>query len=561
LHFTEGIEYAFPAGASLGPGEFLVLASNEEWFNFQYGFPAFGVYDRQLDNKAEVLVLRDAFSRTVFSTAYTDEAPWPAVADGLGFSLVLNNPSQADNPHDAASWRSSLTTGGTPGSEDIAPVVINEVLADGESAGAAAIELYNPAGYEADVGGWWLSDDEANPYQFVLPAGALIPPGGYLVVDQASLSAAASPLTIRTGGGDLHLFSANKSGALNGYIRRLHYGATPPGVSIGRYVAANGDEHYPLQRAVTLGKANSEPAVGPVVISELLYRTAGALEFIELTNLSAEAVKLYDTEDPSLAWRLGGVLYQFPAGVEIPAQGKLVITAADPTSVCTAYAVREGVQVVGPAPLALADNGQYVALERPGRDADGQLMYFVVDEVAYGILPPWPRPGEGRTSLERLKLTGYGSDPLSWRRGVAENDVIQSAATTQGPVAALCGFDVLPYNGGGLEIRWATHYEQNVATFNLWRSADGVREHAEQVAAGIPAQGGPELGAAYTFTDTTALAGAAQSGSQVEGGDDSPPGAYTYWLQAVGPANETVDVGFTTPRAVIHQLHLPLVRR
>jgi hypothetical protein len=136
---------------------------------------------------------------------------------------------------------------------------------------------------------------------------------------------------------------------------------------------------------------------------------------------------------------------------------------------------------------------------------------------------------------------------LNWRQGSRDNDVIQAAATdgAQDPAAALCSFDVLPYAGEGLEIRWATHYEQNVQGFNLWRSVDGVRDHAEQVASGILAQGGPTLSAAYAFTDTTAVAET----------------AYTYWLQAVSPTNETVDVGFTTPRDTIYQLRLPLVLR
>jgi hypothetical protein len=567
LRFTAGIEYAFPPGLTLGPGEFLVLASNEEWFNFQYGFPAFGVYSGQLDNKADPLVLTDAFGRTVFSMSYQDAVPWPVVADGLGFSLVLNNPSQADDPHAPASWRASLTSGGSPGSEEIAPVVINEVLSNPAAEQSAAIELYNPATYEAHVGGWYLSDSAATPQQFTIPAGTVIPPGGYLVVNQASLSGAASPLAIYARGGELHLAAANKNGARNGYGRSLRYGATPPGVSVGRYIASNGNEYFPLQSALTLGQSNSEPAVGPVIISELQYRTDSGLETVELTNLSSEPVKLYEPGPEArpegsrpwapVPWRLSGVLYQFPVGVEIPAQGKLVVTTADPTSVCTAYTVREGVQVVGPVPLALADGGQYLALERPGAAPSGggpqgaQPMYIVVDEVAYDILPPWPTPDGGSISLERLNSTGYGSDPLSWRRGSPANDMIQPAASegaqglVQGPVAALCGFDVLPYSGAGLEIRWTTHYEQNVQAFNLWRSADGVRDHAEQIAGDITAQGGPELSATYTFTDTAAVAET----------------AYTYWLQAVSPANERVDVGFTTPRAAVYHLRLPLVWR
>ena len=51
---------------------------------------------------------------------YSDRFPWPASADGGGFSLTLIDVNQPLSPdhNDAASWRLSRFTGGSPGADD-----------------------------------------------------------------------------------------------------------------------------------------------------------------------------------------------------------------------------------------------------------------------------------------------------------------------------------------------------------------------------------------------------------------------------------------------------------
>jgi hypothetical protein len=68
-------------------------------------------------------------------------------------------------------------------------VWVNEVMALNEStlqdeAGGYPdwIELYNPNPDEVDLSGWFLSDDEDNPFRWQLPDGTRIEPNGYLVV-------------------------------------------------------------------------------------------------------------------------------------------------------------------------------------------------------------------------------------------------------------------------------------------------------------------------------------------------------------------------------------------
>src|SRR5262245_4038537 len=44
------------------------------------------------------------------------------------------------------------------------------------------IEIFNPDGTALDLGGYRLTDESALPGKWVFPVGAIVQPGGYLVV-------------------------------------------------------------------------------------------------------------------------------------------------------------------------------------------------------------------------------------------------------------------------------------------------------------------------------------------------------------------------------------------
>jgi hypothetical protein len=119
VRFDKGIHYIFPVNTIIQPDEYLVLASDNHYFNLRYGFSPFGTYSGQLDNGGERIVLLDASGDTLISFRYYDKQPWPESADGDGYSLVLEttglNPDY-DNP---ANWRASEKIHGEPGVRNV----------------------------------------------------------------------------------------------------------------------------------------------------------------------------------------------------------------------------------------------------------------------------------------------------------------------------------------------------------------------------------------------------------------------------------------------------------
>ena len=122
IRFTQGIEFDFTNSAvkTLAPGERVLVVRDELTFQTVYGseLPVAGVFENgtALGNGGDRIKLEDARNGTILNFAYHDEEPWPAQADGGGYSLVLIDPSSHPDLSDAANWRVSSSPGGHPGS-------------------------------------------------------------------------------------------------------------------------------------------------------------------------------------------------------------------------------------------------------------------------------------------------------------------------------------------------------------------------------------------------------------------------------------------------------------
>lgn len=124
-YFSSGIQYTFPPNTIINPKQFLILASNRKEFNNRYGFYPYGEYKGKLDNGGETLNLLTATNDTIFSFTYDDTTPWPAEADGTGYSLVANDINGSGNMNNPSYWRISYSIHGSPGKDDL-PVYIKD---------------------------------------------------------------------------------------------------------------------------------------------------------------------------------------------------------------------------------------------------------------------------------------------------------------------------------------------------------------------------------------------------------------------------------------------------
>lgn len=117
---TGAVRFAFPQGASIAPGEYLVVAKSALSVAAKYGISnVLGDYSGNLRNYGEMLTLLDALGNPADSVHYADDAPWPLEADGLGPSLELMHP-ELDNSFGQlwAASDGSTAPEGTPGEQN-----------------------------------------------------------------------------------------------------------------------------------------------------------------------------------------------------------------------------------------------------------------------------------------------------------------------------------------------------------------------------------------------------------------------------------------------------------
>ncbi len=415
----------------LGPGEYIAVASDALAFRARYGdsIHLAGRYWGRLDNSGEALRLVDPTGTTIVEFTYDDA--WYQITDGEGFSLTaVDETAPAAAWDDSSAWRPSSVIDGTPGAGDITTgplpgsIVINEVLAHSHGELPDWIELHNTTGSAIDIGGWFLSDNNSDLAKYVIPPGTSIGAGDYLVFYEDSSFGAGNPDTpfaLSENGESVFLASAS-GGVLTGFIVEEDFGASETGVAFGRYFkASTGTYDFVSMSTNTPGAANAAPAVGPIVISEIMYHPGPAAdpdaEYLELLNITASPVPLEDSVTGA-TWRLtDGATYSFPAGVTIPANGRLILTLDIAAFNATHPAV--GVQVLQWDDGRLSNGGERVELALPGDvDGLGERQYIRVDCVTYDDTAPWPVSADGGgDALQRIVAGAYGNDVANWQAG------------------------------------------------------------------------------------------------------------------------------------------------
>lgn len=105
-----GITLTLPAGTTLAPGGFVVVAKDAAQFRATYGFTPAAVYEGNLSNSGETVTLRDSGGTTIDTVSFLDVDPWPSTPDGLGPSLELIDAS-LDND-DPLNWAAATDPAG-----------------------------------------------------------------------------------------------------------------------------------------------------------------------------------------------------------------------------------------------------------------------------------------------------------------------------------------------------------------------------------------------------------------------------------------------------------------
>ena len=295
--------------------------------------------------------------------------------------------------------------------QQIPEIKINEVLAHTDLPQRDSVEFYNPGTESADISGWFITDNRNEPRKYKIPVGSTIEADGFLVLDQDQTGMALSAL-----GEEIYLFAADEAGNFTGYSHGFQFGASANGVSFGRYMTSTGAEHFPVERALTLGAPNSGPQIGPVVIAGLAYGPTQEDEYIEFVNITDTDIALYDINAPANTWHVQGIgNYAFPGGVQIPAKVRFFLSPLTPDEFRTRYNISAEVQVFGPYGGQLSDSGEKIDLLIPDEpNRDGSVPYIVAETIEYEISAPWPDGPQ----IMRQDLDAYGNDPANWISGI-----------------------------------------------------------------------------------------------------------------------------------------------
>jgi len=450
VRFTEGIHFTFP-DVELGAGQYVLVVKDPLVFAAYY--PEFsgliaGEYAGSLANGGERIRLQDAVGGTILDFKYRDG--WYSATDGDGFSLTMINPGHPDtDTWDLKDyWRPSALFGGSPGYDDTGmipdpgSVVINEVLAHSHGAASDWIELHNTTGEAINIGGWFLSDsdqDDPSRMKYRIADGTMIEPNGYIVFYEnlhfgflSSDPGRLIPFALSENGDQVVLSSAIGD-VLTGYRDVEDFGASETDVSLGRYRKSTGTYNFVPMSFKTPGYANVYPAVGPVVINEIMYHPDPVanspydndeFEYIELHNVSAVPVTLYDAVSGE-PWKFtDGIEFAFPTAPPVTiAAGGYLLVVKNPAAFSQRWPAVPAAQLLGPYDGRLDNGGEKLELGKPGDvDQFGTCYYIRVDRVNYsdGSHPVgedlWPSQADGGgKSLSRKAPQEYGNDVINWK--------------------------------------------------------------------------------------------------------------------------------------------------
>ena len=167
------------------------------------------------------------------------------------------------------------------------------------------------------------------------------------------------------------------------------------------------------------------------------------MQFIELRNTTGLPLALWDAE-PTNTYAMfcsfyGNVYgsepvpgFRFPTNTTVPADAAVLLVPVAPEIFRATHAVPTNALVFRlPADFVLQDQSDVIWVLRPSG-----TRWVVIDQLAYRNVWPWDLgAGGGGQSLERIGLTPFGPDPVSWRANPAGGSPGRDSSTNYPPKA------------------------------------------------------------------------------------------------------------------------------
>lgn len=427
------IEYLFPVGTILAPGQYLVVADKPPSFGLAYGFSNVGNFSGSLSDERGTIRLKNRAGGTVLEVTYGPDKPLPALTKGKGRSLILARPSFGQN--DVRAWQASEQDGGSPGGPEptmtnrLHKVRINELLANSNLPDLDFIELYNVSDEDIDISGCSLSDSP-NSRKFIF-SGIQIEAHSYLALDEISLG-----FKLKSGGDTVYFRGPNDE-----VVDAVKYAAQTEGVSVGRF-PEGADDFYPLFPPTPFS-ANRTLWQSQLVINEIMYAPISGQEgdqFVELYNRGTNTIDLSN-------WCLtGGVQFSFPTGTWI-FPGGYVVAGKNIHRLRENYAQLNATNSFGDFSGTLSGSGDHLAICQVLTNSDGSSVLVPINEVTYGVGGSWGQSSHfGGSSLELIDPESQNRFAASWADSDESGKAPWSLVEYHGP------FEVVGASSGNRKI-------------------------------------------------------------------------------------------------------------
>ena len=439
LRLDGAVTFTFPTG-SLNKGEYVIVTNDVALFNQTYagklpaGCKVYGPWDQdpktnavaKLVNEGDVVDVKLRGEGDV-SAAFSNNPPWPSLANGNGRTLVYRGGNEAD----PTSWGASAVENGNPcvGNDqavDASTVRLNEIKPFIIGTTDGWVELYNSGAAPVDVAGWELvskrkNDGKGKTWK-IGGANTVVPAKGYLLLE-ATEAVFGEGLYLSDNGDEIYLYEV-VGGARTGLESSLLISA---GTQSSGVIEVAGSVAQGAMATETPGAANSVLKAGPIFISEIHYHEnendPNELEFLELVNMGTVPVTLAETvNNTPHGWKVEGVNLEFAATDIIPAGGKMVLfndsLQAKEAVLRARYTIPETVPVRFYAGK-LSNRGETVAVKKPysfvGSGDTKQWYYEISDATLYS--DRWAgmteTDGKGK-SLNRKDFTTMGYGYSNW---------------------------------------------------------------------------------------------------------------------------------------------------